>query len=86
MEKTIMYVGLDVHKNSIDVALAESGRESEVCYYGTIGGDMTALGKPTGIVSCRATFFHPLHHLTPPYSEEPENLRRILSHKSCCKH
>jgi transposase len=45
MEKTIMYVGLDVHKNSIDVALAESGRESEVRYYGTIGGDMTALNK-----------------------------------------
>jgi len=47
MEKSIMYVGLDVHKNSIDVALADSGRESEVRHYGSIGGDLGSLDKLT---------------------------------------
>lgn len=45
MKQSIMYIGLDVHKNSIAVALAEEGRESEVRYFGTIGGDMAALDK-----------------------------------------
>lgn len=45
MKQSILYVGLDVHKNSIAVALAEDGRESEVRYFGTIGGDMAALDK-----------------------------------------
>lgn len=45
MEKCIMYVGLDVHKNSIEIALADSGRNNEVRHYGTISGDLAALDK-----------------------------------------
>jgi transposase len=45
MKKRITFVGLDVHKNSIDVALADSGREGEVRSYGTIGGDIDSLNK-----------------------------------------
>lgn len=40
-----MYVGMDVHKDSIDVALAEEGGRGEVRHYGSIGGDLAALDK-----------------------------------------
>ena len=45
MERTITFVGLDVHKASIAVAVAESGRGSEVRYLGTIANTTGALDK-----------------------------------------
>jgi transposase len=39
-----MFVGLDVHKESIDVALAPEG-SSEIRHYGTIGGDLMSLDR-----------------------------------------
>lgn len=43
MKKTITFVGLDVHKNSIAVALADDGRNAEVRSYGIIGGGLDDL-------------------------------------------
>jgi transposase len=40
-----MFVGLDVHKDSIDVSLAEEGRAGEVRHFGVIPGDLEALAK-----------------------------------------
>lgn len=40
-----LHIGLDVHKDSITIALAEEGRQGEVRLYGTITNDLHALEK-----------------------------------------
>lgn len=45
MAKRNMFVGMDVHKESIDISLAEDGRDGEVRHYGVITGDLEALAK-----------------------------------------
>ena len=43
MEEFIIYVGLDVHKDTIAVALAEAGKRSEVREYGKIANTLAAV-------------------------------------------
>jgi transposase len=43
MEKPITYVGLDVHKDTIAVALAEAGKREEVREHGKIANTPTGL-------------------------------------------
>ena len=45
MEKTITYVGLDVHKETIAVALAEGGNRGTAHDYGQIANTPTALKR-----------------------------------------
>jgi transposase len=45
MKKHITFVGLDVHKNSINVALADGERNGDVRYYGAIGGTFDDLDR-----------------------------------------
>src|SRR5882762_7987843 len=45
MENRSMFVGLDVHKETIDVSIAEGHRNGEVRHYGVIASDLEPLDK-----------------------------------------
>jgi transposase len=45
MSKSVRFIGMDVHKNSISIAIAEEGRNGEIRNYGTINNTMTAIDK-----------------------------------------
>lgn len=47
MHQFITIVGLDTHKDSIEIVTAETAGKQEVRHYGKIGGDMAALDKAT---------------------------------------
>ncbi len=44
-DDNIFFIGLDVHKDTITVAVAEGGLRGEVRSYGTIGGDLNSVEK-----------------------------------------
>ena len=45
MKLITLYLGLDVHKDSITIAIAEPGSKGEIRLFGTITNDMHALEK-----------------------------------------
>ncbi|MDL2330111.1 hypothetical protein LJC71_10300 [Desulfosarcina sp. OttesenSCG-928-A07] len=45
MKKTVKYVGLDVHKNSITIAIADDGRDGAVWVYGEIPNTAEQIDK-----------------------------------------
>jgi transposase len=45
MKKIVKYVGLDVHKDSITIAIADQGRNGEVRIYGKIANNLNQIDK-----------------------------------------
>jgi transposase len=45
LNRTIKNIGLDVHKNSISIGIADDGRDGEIRYYGKINNNMDQLDK-----------------------------------------
>jgi transposase len=54
MTKRSMFVGMDVHKESIDISLAEERRDGEVRHFGAITGDLDALAKVVKVLRAPA--------------------------------
>jgi len=48
MSESVKYVGLDVHKNTIAISVAEDGKRSEVREHGEIANTPAALTKLLG--------------------------------------
>jgi transposase len=45
MKNNSIFIGMDVHKNSINIAIAQQGRKGQVRHYGKIEGTLSALDK-----------------------------------------
>ena len=62
---SIQYVGLDVHKDSIDIATADEGRNGELRHVGQIGGDLAALDKALRRLVSRGHRLHVVYEAGP---------------------
>jgi len=67
MQTITLYIGLDVHKDSITIAIAEPGPKGEIRLFGTITNDLGRLENALG----RIRKAHPGAHLEVAYEAGP---------------
>jgi len=70
MENGITIVGLDVHKDSIEIVAAEVTGRQEVRHYGKIGGDMASLNKAVRKLQSRSAELHFVYEAAGPCGYE----------------
>jgi len=83
MKAITLYIGLDVHKDSITIAIAQDGRQGEIRLYGTITNDLHALEK----VLAKIRKPHPKARLEVGYEAGPCGFgiaRRLKQLKTPC--
>jgi transposase len=62
---TTVYVGLDVHKDSVDIALADAVRDSQVRHLGTVGGGIEPVTKALRRLVSRGCTLHIVYEAGP---------------------
>jgi len=65
MKEHNTFIGMDVHKNSIEIAIAEEGREGEVRSYGKIDNSLTALDKVVRKLVSKGSCLHFVYEAGP---------------------
>jgi transposase len=65
MEKKILYIGMDVHKKSIDVAITDERANGKVRSYGKIDGTLEALDKLIRKLKSNASDLHFVYEAGP---------------------
>ena len=73
MEKRSMFVGLDVHKDTIDVSIAEGGRQGEVRH---IASDLEPLDKVVKALRAPGRRLHFVYEAGPPPHRPRRRVRR----------